>query len=98
MNPRVKAVRPNPDYTLTLQFTNGEIRSFDVRPYLDKGIFRELKDLRRFNSVKPCLGSVQWQNGQDLCPDTLYEDSVFVSALETILFHEREVDSHPKTV
>ncbi len=28
-----------------------------------------------FNSVKPFLGSVQWQNGQDLYPDTLYEQS-----------------------
>ena len=29
-----------------------------------------------FNSVKPFLGSVQWQNGQDFCPDTLYLESV----------------------
>ena len=98
MNPRVKAVKPNPDYTLTLQFTNGEIKSFDMRPYLDKGIFRELKDLRSFNSVKSCLGSVQWQNGQDLCPDTLYEDSVFVSTLEGAHFQERGLDSDAKKV
>jgi hypothetical protein len=65
MNPRVKSVKPNPDYTLVLLFTNGETRAFDVRPYLDKGIFRELKDPRNFNSVKPFLGSIQWQNGQD---------------------------------
>ena len=76
MNPRVKAVKPNPDYTLTLLFTNGEVRLFDVKPYLDLGIFAELKDMSLFNSVKPLLGSVQWQNGQDLCPDTLYLDSV----------------------
>ena len=82
MNPRVKAVKPNPDYTITLLFTNDETRSFDVRPYLDRGICRELKDLRNFNSVKPFLGSIQWQNGQDFCPDTLYADSVPVSSLE----------------
>lgn len=75
MNPRVKAVKPHADYTITLLFTNGEVRRFDVKPYLDKGIFQELKDLSLFNSVKPFLGSVQWQNGQDFCPDTLYEDS-----------------------
>jgi hypothetical protein len=75
MNPRVKAVRPNPDYTLTLLFTNGESRRFDVKPYLDRGTFRQLKDPRVFNSVKPFLGSIQWQGGQDLCPDTLYEGS-----------------------
>jgi len=43
---------------------------------LDKGIFRELRDQTLFNSVKPFLGSVQWQNGQDFCPDTLYLDGV----------------------
>lgn len=76
MNPRVKAVTPHPDYTLTLVFANGEVRAFDVKPYLHIGVFRELQDLSLFNSVKPFLGSIQWKNGQDLCPDTLYLDSV----------------------
>lgn len=76
MNPRVKAVKPNTDYTITLVFTNGEVRRFDVKPYLNMGIFQELKDMSIFNSVKPFLGSVQWQNGQDFCPDTLYLESV----------------------
>ena len=91
MNPRVKAVKPNSDYTLTLLFTNDEAKSFDVKPYLDKGIFRELKDLRNFNAVKPFLGSVQWRNGQDFCPDTLYVDSVAVSAFEGKLVQEQEL-------
>jgi hypothetical protein len=42
---------------------------------LDKGIFRELKDRNEFNSVRPFLGSIQWRNGQDFCPDMLYLDS-----------------------
>ncbi len=74
MNPRVKSVKPNSDFTLTITFTNDEIRIFDVKPYLDKGIFRELKNKNVFNSVKPFLGSVQWQGGQDFCPDTLYTE------------------------
>jgi len=76
MNPRIKTVKPNSDYTLTLTFTNGEVKVFDVKPYLDKGIFKELKDYHLFNSIRACLGSIQWQNGQDFCPDTLYLDSV----------------------
>lgn len=92
MYPRVKAVKPNVDYTLTLTFTNDEVRVFDVKPYLDKGIFKELKELSRFNSVKPFLGSIQWQNGQDFCPDTLYLDSV---SLEQ--FSESFADEKPNT-
>ncbi|WP_045214830.1 DUF2442 domain-containing protein [Desulfonatronovibrio magnus] len=72
MNPRVKDVRPNDDYTLNLLFDNGEERVFNVSPYLDKGIFKELRDINMFKSVKPVLGSIQWKHGQDFCPDTLY--------------------------
>lgn len=80
MNPRVKNVTPNNDYTVTLTFQNDEIRVFDVNPYLDKGIFQELRDMRLFNSVRPFLGSIQWQNGQDFCPDMLYMDGEPVAA------------------
>jgi len=80
VNPRVKAVKPNPDYTLILVFANDELRLFDVRPYLDRGIFQRLKDPGIFNSVKPFMGSIQWQGGQDFCPDTLYLESVPISA------------------
>ena len=76
MNPRAVTVRPGTDYTLTLTFSSCEVRVFDVKPYLSIGIFRELQDKRLFNSVRPVLGSIQWQNGQDFCPDTLYLDGV----------------------
>ena len=75
MNPRVKIVKPNDNYTLNITFENGEDKTFDMKPYLNIGIFKELKDKSIFNSVKPFLGSIQWKNGQDLCPDTLYLES-----------------------
>lgn len=79
MNPRVQKVKPNTNYTLTLTFTNGEVRVFDVKPYLQFGIFEELQDMGFFYSVKPFLGSIQWKNGQDFCPDILYVDSIPIS-------------------
>jgi hypothetical protein len=75
MNPRVKEVKPNKNFTVTLTFSNNEVKVFDVKPYLNIGIFKELKDPQLFNSVKPILGSIQWKNGQDLCSDALYEES-----------------------
>jgi hypothetical protein len=76
MNPRVKSVKANPNYTLTLTFTNEEQAIFDVKPYLERGIFRELQDWAMFQTVRPYLGSIQWQNELDFCPDTLYLESV----------------------
>jgi len=75
MNPRVMNVKPEQNFKLLITFNNGEKKSFDVKPYLEIGIFRELQDVSLFNSVKPFLGSIQWANGVDLCPDTLYLES-----------------------
>lgn len=72
MNPRIVNVIPDQNYTLSITFANGEVKSFDMKPYLEIGMFKELKDKSVFNSVKPFLGSIQWANGLDLCPDTLY--------------------------
>ena len=85
MNPRIKDVKPNDDYTLILTFTNDEVKIFDLKPYLDTGIFKELREKSKFNSVRPFLGSIQWQTGQDLCPDTLYwESEIAVDVEDTI--------------
>ena len=89
MNPRVKEVSANPDFTINLTFDNGEKKVFDVRPYLDKGIFIDLKDLKKFNSVKSFLGSIQWEGGQDFCPDTLY--------LESFAQQDGRADAHHAT-
>ncbi|MFZ3130388.1 MAG: DUF2442 domain-containing protein [Desulfosporosinus sp.] len=75
MNPRVKNVVPNKDFTLTITFINGEIGIFDVNPYLNIGIFQELKDWSLFSTAKPFMGTVQWLHEQDLCPDTIFLES-----------------------
>ena len=72
MNPRVIDVQAEQNYQLLISFNNGEKKRFDVKPYLEIGIFKELQDVSLFNSVKPFLGSIKWANGLDLCPDTLY--------------------------
>lgn len=72
MNPRIISVSANEDFTLTLVFSNGEVGNFDMKEYLDKGVFRELQDYALFQTVRLSLGSIEWIHGQDLCPDTLY--------------------------
>jgi hypothetical protein len=85
MNPRVKYVTPDKDYTLIITFDNGEIKRFDVKPFLETGMFKDLYDLNIFNSVKPFLGSIQWSNGLDLCPDTLYKESIVTDCSSLII-------------
>ncbi|MDR1191584.1 MAG: DUF2442 domain-containing protein [Verrucomicrobiales bacterium] len=75
--PRIIAVTPEAGYTLRLEYNNGETRRYDVKPLLAFGPFRELRDNPAlFNRVRPWLGTVQWPNEADICPDALYEESV----------------------
>ena len=72
MNPYVKTAQAMPNYKLKIQFSNDEYKEFDVAPFLEKGIFSELKNEAYFNQVRVSFGSIEWPNEQDFSKDTLY--------------------------
>ena len=76
---KVIAVKANDDFSLDLRFSDGSIKSFDTKPYLDYEVFRELKDLNYFRKVELAFGTVQWPNEQDISPETLYLEGQPVS-------------------
>lgn len=71
----VKNVKPSSNYQLILIFENGEKRQFDMNLYLGLGIFKELRDVSKFNTVKVSLDSIEWENQSDLDPEILYANS-----------------------
>lgn len=75
MNPEVTNIFALENHTLRLVFEGGEIREFDLKPYLNFGIFEELKNDAYFISVKIEFGSLEWPNGQGLSNDTLFRKS-----------------------
>lgn len=72
MSAKVIKVEPLENYQLRLTFSNGEIRRFDVTPYLNKGIFTELQNIEYFQQIQLSFGRIQWPHEQDFSPDTLY--------------------------
>ena len=72
MNPAVVTVKPENDYKLAITFDNDEKRLFDVTPFLDKGVFAELKNIAYFKKVKVAFGEIEWPHEQDFSKDTLY--------------------------
>lgn len=50
-----------------------------MKPYLDIGIFKELKDIKLFNKVKVNFNSVAWETGADFDPEVLYNKSCLPS-------------------
>lgn len=70
--PAVKKVKPVDDYQLILTFSNRETRLFDMKPYLSKGIFRELRNAELFKTVHISFDTVEWDNEADFDPEVLY--------------------------
>jgi hypothetical protein len=75
---KVVVVKANDDFSLDLRFDDGSLRRFDVKPYLEYGVFQELKDKGYFKRVKVAFGTVQWPNEQDISPETLYLESTVI--------------------
>ena len=72
---KVVSAKANNDFTLTLEFNDGTVRRFDAKPYLEIGVFKELKNLDYFKNIRIVFGTVQWKNEQDFSPETLYLES-----------------------
>jgi hypothetical protein len=67
----VTVVKPLANYVLYVELENGQTGLFDLKPYLDSGVFRELKNIHYFNQVDIFLGSLTWPHEQDIAPETL---------------------------
>jgi hypothetical protein len=67
------------DFHLILTFDNGEKRRFDMNPYLEKGLFHELKDISEFKKVRVSFDTIEWENEADFDPEVLYDQSVQIA-------------------
>lgn len=87
---KITAVKANEDFTLTLDFDNGERRLYDCKPLLKAGtVFETFMRIENFGRVyldedscvswdiDPNVDSrLVWNNKVDICPDGCYVDSV----------------------
>ena len=64
------------DYILRLTFSNGEVRTMDFTPVMQKGICRKLQDVDYFRSFTLDPFTVDWNNEIGFAPQYLYERSV----------------------
>ncbi|TCK98049.1 uncharacterized protein DUF2442 [Natranaerovirga hydrolytica] len=74
-------VKPLDAYKLLLTFENNETRVLDMSPYLDKGLYKQLKDVSLFKTVKISFDTIEWANEIDLCPEFAYKKSIPVNKI-----------------
>jgi hypothetical protein len=71
---KVISVEPMEGYKLRVCLSNGKMGVFDVSPYLDRGVFHELRNPQYFSCVKAAFGGIMWPNEQDFSADTIEFD------------------------
>ena len=60
------------NYQIWIKFNDGQEKVVDIRPFLNKGIAKDLLDPEKFNQVKiDSGGGIYWANGYDFCPNFL---------------------------
>jgi hypothetical protein len=73
LRPTAIKVTPKENYTLDIIFDNGEHGEFDVKPYIKGEWYGHLKNTAYFSMVRTDGFTVYWPEGQDICPDELYQ-------------------------
>lgn len=68
----VVSVKPLANFCIDVNLRDGSHGVFDMKPYLDMGVFQELRDPAYFNRVSIQFGAVTWPHGQDIAPATLH--------------------------
>lgn len=78
---KIKNVSPLPDYRLSVQFSEGCTKLYDVKPLFERiPAFKKLQDSHLFSEVSVDVGGhgIVWNDDLDLSCDELWENGVTV--------------------
>lgn len=75
MTPRILNINILDNYQIEITYQNGEIKIFDFTKYINYSKLTELKDKNIFKEAKVSYDTIEWPNGIDIDPDTLYFES-----------------------
>ena len=82
----VKFVKPLSNFCIYVEIEDGRQGVFDMKPYLNHGVFQELKNTHYFNRVGILFGAVTWPNEQDIAPETLVAEMTSIKSMGSIDF------------
>lgn len=77
ITPDILEVKALKNYCIYLRFETGEEKVFDMKELIQKiECYNKLKIRKYFENVKPRGETVEWKNGEDVCPESLYYNSI----------------------
>jgi hypothetical protein len=81
--PKIISVEPFDECKIKLSYETGEIKIFDVLPYMSGKWYEELYNNRYFKSVHliPDGKGIEWEHGQDIAPHELYDMGIVLESI-----------------
>lgn len=76
--PRPKKVEVLENYKLKILFDNGEQKIYDMEKNIKEKFYRNLENSDYFKTVKVSGITLEWENGEDIDPNELYENSIIL--------------------
>jgi len=75
--PDIIEVKALEEYFIYLKFSNGEEKIYDMKDTIETiEYFKNLKNRKYFENVKPRGDTIEWENGEDVAPENLYYNSI----------------------
>ncbi len=71
MYSKVISVAPLENYILLIELSDNSKGTFDMKPYLDFGSYKALKDNEYFKKVRVQAGDITWPDEQDIAPERI---------------------------
>jgi len=72
----ITGVTPAEKHTLIVSFEDGQSRLLDMSPFLDFGVFKQIKETDAFNHVHVAFDTIEWECGVDLDPEFVRNKSI----------------------
>jgi len=78
LSPKLIEIKSIEENKLEIKFETGEVKIFDVSPYMKGKWFEELFDKEYFKTVHIINNGygIEWENGQDIAPHEIYDLSI----------------------
>lgn len=79
ITPDIVSVKALENYSLYIIFETKEEKIYDMKDLIEKiEFYKKLKDREYFAKVRPRGETVEWEDGEDVCPENLYNNSISV--------------------
>jgi hypothetical protein len=75
LTPKIISVKALDGCKIKIKYENGEIKLFNVLPYISGKWYEELNDNNYFKTVHITSNGngIEWEHGQDIAPHELYD-------------------------